>query len=140
MGGMGLTGIIIRAAIKLRPIKTSWIKQKTLVAKNIDQTIEIFENNMNATYSVAWLNSTETKNNIGQSLIMLGEHASLEDLDKNIKDPLKIKTKKNINIPFYFPNWFLNKKLIKLFNYIYFFSVKILLKKNLFIGTIIFIH
>ena len=33
MGGMGLTGIIIRAAIKLRPIKTSWIKQKTLVAK-----------------------------------------------------------------------------------------------------------
>ena len=50
---------------------------------------------MNATYSVAWINSTKTKNNIGQSLIMLGEHASLEDLDKkNIKDPLKIKTKK----------------------------------------------
>ena len=132
MGGMGLTGIIIRAAIKLRPIKTSWIKQKTLVAKNIDQTIEIFENNMNATYSVAWLNSTETKNNIGQSLIMLGEHASLEDLDKkNIKDPLKIKTKKNINIPFYFPNWFLNKKLIKLFNYIYFFFGKNTSKEKL---------
>ncbi len=132
IGGMGLTGVIIRAAIKLRPIKTSWIKQKILVAKNIDQTLEIFESNMNATYSVAWINSTETKHNIGQSLVMLGEHASLEDLDeKNIKDPLKIKSKKNRNIPFYFPNWFLNKKLIKLFNFIYYFIGKNTSKEKL---------
>ena len=46
IGGMGLTGIIIRAAIKLRPIETCWIKQKTLVANNIDQTLEIFEKNI----------------------------------------------------------------------------------------------
>ncbi len=132
IGGMGLTGVIIRAAIKLRPIKTSWIKQKILVAKNIDQTLEIFESNMNATYSVAWINSTAIKHNIGQSLVMLGEHASLEDLDKkNIKDPLKIKSKKNRNIPFYFPNWFLNKKLIKLFNFIYYFIGKNTSKEKL---------
>ncbi len=125
IGGMGLTGIIIRAAIKLRPIKTSWIKQKTLIAENIDQTLEIFEKNMNATYSVAWINSTKNKDSIGQSLIMLGEHASIEDLDKiNIQNPLKIKSKKNKTVPFYFPNWFLNKKLIKLFNSIYYFIGK----------------
>ncbi len=125
IGGMGLTGIIIRAAIKLRPVKTCWIKQKTLVAKNIDQTLEIFENNMNTTYSVAWINSTKTKDSIGQSLIMLGEHASIKDLDKrNIHSPLKIKSIKSKNIPFYFPNWFLNKKLIKLFNSIYYFIGK----------------
>ena len=79
---MGLTGVIIRAAIKLRPIETSWIKQKTLVAKNIDQTFEFFEKNMNATYSVAWINSTKTGNDLGQSLIMLGEHATIEDTQK----------------------------------------------------------
>ncbi len=132
IGGMGLTGIIIRAAIKLRPIQTSWIKQKTLVAKNIDETLEIFESNMNATYSVAWINSTKTKHNIGQSLIMLGEHASLEDLDKkDVKSPLKIKSRKYKNIPFYFPNWFLNKKLIKLFNSIYYFIGKNTSKEKL---------
>ena len=121
IGGMGLTGIIIRAAVKLRPVQTSWIKQKTLIAKNIDQTLEIFENNMNATYSVAWINSTKTEDNIGQSLVMLGEHALLKDLDKkNVKNPLKIRKKKNKVIPFYFPNWFLNKGLIKLFNFIYY--------------------
>jgi len=125
IGGMGLTGIIIRAAIKLRPIETCWIKQKTLIANNIDQTLEIFEKNMEATYSVAWINSTNSQNNIGQSLIMLGEHAKINDLNqKNISNPLKLKSKKNRNIPFYFPNWFLNKKLIKLFNFLYYFIGK----------------
>ena len=121
IGGMGLTGVIIRAAIKLRPIETSWIKQKTLVAKNIDQTFEFFEKNMNATYSVAWINSTKTGNDLGQSLIMLGEHATIEDTKKkNITDPLRIISKKVKNIPFYFPNWFLNKSFVKLFNFIYY--------------------
>ena len=125
IGGMGLTGIIIRAAIKLRPVETCWIKQKTLVANNIDQTLEIFEKNMDATYSVAWINSTNRHSNIGQSLIMLGEHAKINDLNqKNSLNPLKIKSKKNRNIPFYFPNWFLNKRLIKLFNFLYYFLGK----------------
>ena len=121
IGGMGLTGVIIRAAIKLRPVKTSWIKQKTLVAKDIYQTLEIFEKNMDATYSVAWVNSTSNKINLGQSLIMLGEHATIEDTNKKkILNPLKLTYKKNFRLPFYFPNWFLNKKFAQLFNYIYY--------------------
>lgn len=121
IGGMGLTGIIIRAAIKLRSIKTCWIKQKTIIAKNIDQTLEIFEKTMDSTYSVAWINSTQNEKCIGQSLIMLGEHALINDLKKKIKlNPLKLKNKKRKNIPFYFPNWFLNKFFVKLFNSVYY--------------------
>ena len=117
---MGLTGIIIRAAIRLRKIETCWIKQKTLVSKNIDETLDIFEKNMNATYSVAWINTTNYKNDIGQSLVMLGEHASIEDTYKKIVNPLKLISKKKRNIPFFLPNWFLGKRLITLFNYVYY--------------------
>ena len=125
IGGMGLTGIIIRAAIKLRPIKTCWIKQKTFIAKDINEALDIFEKTMDATYSVAWINSTKSQDNIGQSLIMIGEHASIDDLDKKkSQNPLKLKLKKKRNIPFYFPNWFLNKKLIKLFNSAYYYIGK----------------
>ena len=121
IGGMGLTGIIIRAAIRLRKIETCWIKQKTLVSKNIDETLDIFEKNMNATYSVAWINTTNYKNDIGQSLVMLGEHASIEDTyKKKIVNPLKLISKKKRNIPFFLPNWFLGKRLITLFNYVYY--------------------
>ena len=132
IGGMGLTGIIIKAAIRLRPIKTSWIKQKTLVAKNIYQTLDIFEKNMDATYSVAWVNSTSDKKNLGQSLIMLGEHASIEDtIKKNIQNPLKTNFNQYMKIPFYFPNWFLNKKFVKIFNYIYYLIGKTSSKEKL---------
>ena len=43
IGGMGLTGVIIRAAIRLRRISSGWIEQRTLVADNIKHAIEIFE-------------------------------------------------------------------------------------------------
>lgn len=132
IGGMGLTGIIIRAAIKLRPVETCWIKQKTLVAKNIDQTFEIFEKNKNSTYSVGWINSTKNKTNIGQSLVILGEHALIKDLNgKHNSNPLKQTSKKKKNIPFYFPNWFLNKIFINLFNYIYYLIGKNSLKEKI---------
>ena len=32
LGGMGLTGIVLRAAIRLLPIKSGWIRQRTIVA------------------------------------------------------------------------------------------------------------
>lgn len=132
IGGMGLTGIIIKAAIKLRRIETCWIKQKIIVSKDFDHTLKIFENNMDATYSVAWINSTNTKGSIGQSLIMLGEHALLNDLDKKkFHNPLKLEPKKKRYISFYFPNWFLNKKLIKLFNFFYYFIGKNTSKEKL---------
>jgi hypothetical protein len=95
VGGMGLTGIIIRASIKLRSIETCWIKQKILTSKNLDQTLDIFENSMKSTYSVAWLDCSMKGKNIGKSLIMLGEHALINDLDvKKKKSPIKIKKSK----------------------------------------------
>ena len=121
IGGMGLTGIIIKASIKLRTVETCWIKQKIITASNIDQTLEIFKETMDSTYSVAWLNCSIKNKNIGQSLIMLGEHASVSDLkEKNKIKPLELIKKKKISIPFYLPSWFLNKWFINFFNFIYY--------------------
>ena len=131
IGGMGLTGIIVRTAIKLRPISTGWIKQKTYTAMNLDEVLDIFEKTKKSTYSVAWINTNNKKNNFYKTLITTGEHALIEDLDeKKKKYPLKLINKKLIKIPFYFPNWFLNHLLIKMFNSIYYFFLKIIIKKN----------
>ncbi|PKL97700.1 MAG: FAD-linked oxidase, partial [Gammaproteobacteria bacterium HGW-Gammaproteobacteria-7] len=32
LGGMGLTGVILRAAIRLQAVETGWIRQRTLAA------------------------------------------------------------------------------------------------------------
>ena len=42
-GGMGLTGVIVEAELKLRRIATAWIESETVRAANIDHAIEIFE-------------------------------------------------------------------------------------------------
>ena len=121
IGGMGLTGIILRVAFYLHPVTTSWIKQKTIPAKNIDHAIEIFEENLDSTYSVAWIDCLSRGNKLGRSLVMLGEHANISDLNYDMKsDPLIIKSKTKILIPFNFPSFFLNSLTVKIFNSIYY--------------------
>ena len=121
IGGMGLTGIILRVAFYLHPVTTSWIKQKTIPAKNIDHAIEIFEENLDSTYSVAWIDCLSKGNKLGRSLVMLGEHANISDLNYDMKsDPLKIKSKTKILIPFNFPSFILNSLTVKIFNSIYY--------------------
>ena len=121
IGGMGLTGIILNVAFYLKPIETSWIKQKTVPAKNIDHAFEIFETTLDSTYSVAWIDCLSSGNKLGRSLIMLGEHANLLDLKSVMKNnPLAIKSKKKIRIPFNFPSFILNSFTIKIFNSLYY--------------------
>ena len=98
IGGMGLTGIILDVAFYLNSVETAWIKQKTVATKNLEQTFKIFEETLDKTYSVAWLDSMARGKNLGKSLIMLGEHAKVTDLPKNIKKkPFKIKKKEVLN-------------------------------------------
>jgi len=124
-GGMGLTGIIIRASIRLRPIESAWIKQKTLVANNLDEAFDIFENSLDSTYSVGWIDCLQREKNIGRSIIMLGEHASIKDLpEKKSIFPFKIPIKKRRRIKINFPSWILNRWSNKIFNSFYFWYNK----------------
>ena len=125
IGGMGLTGTIIRVAFYLHPVRTSWIKQKTIPAKNIDHAFEIFEKTLDTTYSVAWIDCLSSGSNLGRSLIMLGEHAEISDLKSDMKKkPLELKNKMKIRIPFNFPSFILNSITIKIFNFFYYLMSK----------------
>lgn len=52
-GGMGLTGIILRAAIQLQPISSSYINQETIKTSGLEHTLEMFDQTSSADYSVA---------------------------------------------------------------------------------------
>ena len=95
IGGMGLTGIILRVAFYLKAVSTSWIKQKTFISKNIYKTIEIMESNINSTYSVAWIDCYSKGKNLGRSLITIGEHAAVKELDLGYKKHYLVLKEKN---------------------------------------------
>ncbi|GAX63006.1 dehydrogenase [Candidatus Scalindua japonica] len=117
-GGMGLTGIILNAVIRLKRIETAYIKQKTIRARNIYEMMELFEQYNNFTYSIAWIDCLSKGEKSGRGILMLGEHATTKDMKKSdiSQNLLKIKKKKRFNIPFMFPDFTLNKLTVKIIN------------------------
>lgn len=120
-GGMGLTGIIMRVKFGLKKIESSYIRQKQLKAENLEEVIRLFDEYKDYTYSVAWIDCLKKGKHFGRSILILGEHATLNDLNENQKkEPLKLPKKKQINFPFNLPSWVLNTFTVKAFNFLYY--------------------
>jgi decaprenylphospho-beta-D-ribofuranose 2-oxidase len=111
-GGMGLTGVILRAAFYLKPVKSQWIKQTTVKTRNLKETFEAFENNKSSTYSVAWIDCLAKGEQLGRSLLMLGDFIDDGDLD--------YQPRSKITVPFDFPSFALNSFSVKAFNNLYY--------------------
>jgi FAD/FMN-containing dehydrogenase len=111
-GGMGLTGVILDAKIKLKKINSQNINQTTVKTKNLQETFEAFEKFSDFPYSVAWIDCLATGKDLGKSILMLGDFANDGDL--------KIEKKKKLNIPFNFPSFTLNTLSVKAFNWLYY--------------------
>ena len=121
IGGMGLTGIILSAKFKLKNIETAYIRQESIKAENLDEIFKLFDESESWTYNVAWIDCLQTGKNIGRSILMRGEHAFKHELPKKFQqNPLRLKQKFIPKVPFYFPDFMLNKWSVRLFNYLYF--------------------
>lgn len=120
-GGMGLTGIVSRVKFRLKKIATSYIKQKQIKAKNLEEIIQLFEEYKDYTYSVAWIDCLKKGKGFGRSILILGEHAQVEDLSEKRKSkPLALPKKREITFPFNLPSWVLNSFTVRAFNFLYY--------------------
>lgn len=126
VGGIGLTGFILRVVIKMIPISSSYIEVEYQKANNIHEAIDMFQVDDNRfQYSVAWIDCVATGNKLGRSVLMRGNHMKSSHLSGNkILDPLKVEDKLKLNIPFYLPSFVLNGTTIKMFNHLYYAKYK----------------
>lgn len=122
-GGMGLTGVIVSATFRLKPIETAMIRQKTICAKNLDEAMQLFEASRDTTYSVAWIDGLAEGDHLGRSIVYLGEHALAEEV-KTKTDPLRMPQHRKRKIPVDFPSFVLNRWSVAAFNKIYFSKAK----------------
>ncbi|PTU31988.1 FAD-binding oxidoreductase [Stenotrophobium rhamnosiphilum] len=111
-GGMGLTGLILTAKLRLRPIKSSDILCRSIRAENLEQLIALFDEHVDSPYSVAWIDCLKGGAHLGRSILMLGEHA--ED------GPLQVAGDAGLTIPKLFPGELLNHTTISAFNTLYY--------------------
>ena len=120
VGGMGLTGIILKAEILLVPISTNLLKVKTRSFFNIKSLIDEFEQNIHKyEYNVAWIDMFDR--NL-KGILESSRHLGLEEFNKHLTKK-SFNSTKEIEIPF--PgvvSFFMNKFTIAIFNKIYFYA------------------
>lgn len=115
-GGMGLTGLILTASLRLQPIRTAYIDQTILKASCLENALELFAEHHSATYSVAWIDCLASGASLGRSLLMLGEHAAQGNLHAGHKAAL--------SIPFDMPHQLLNSYSVRAFNTLYYQRIR----------------
>lgn len=116
-GGMGLTGLILRAAFTLRRITTSTIRQQVVRAGNLDAAIDAIERAIDRTYSVAWIDCLATGRNLGRSVVFLGEHC---EADGGGDEAPTWSQARRRSIPVNLPAVTLNSLSVRAFNTLYF--------------------
>ncbi len=121
LGGMGLTGVILRAALRLRRVETGWIRQSSRAAPNLDAAMAELEAADAAPYSVAWIDCLAKGDALGRSVVMLGEHAPLDGLPTRFRQvPFGPPPRKRRKVPFSAPGFALNRWSVGTFNALYY--------------------
>ncbi|MCU4653399.1 FAD-binding oxidoreductase [Roseibacterium sp. SDUM158016] len=120
-GAMGLSGVILRAAIRLRPVESAWIVQETIPVQTVEAAVDAFEARLDVPYSVAWIDCSSGPPTLGRSLVMLGRHARADELPTSKrKAPFKVARPRKLAVPVDFPSFALNRLSVRAFNALYY--------------------
>ena len=121
IGGMGLTGAILSASFRLRPIETVFVMKETLATVNLDETLALFEASADWPYSVAWIDGLARGRRLGRSLVTRGAFVERGALPGRLaSDPLRPAPSGNLAVPIDAPSVLLNRFSIGLFNELYY--------------------
>lgn len=121
LGGMGLTGVILQATLKLMPVETGWITQKVIAASDLAAAVAALDEGDASTYSVAWIDCSAKGRRMGRSLIFLGEHARLDEVRaRTAIDPFSKLRAPRLTMPVDLPRLCLNRWSVGAFNALYY--------------------
>ena len=120
IGGMGLTGLICAATVRLIPIETRHCVVDISRVPNLDALIDAMEaDDHRYRYAVAWIDLVAKGRNMGRSVLSLGDHATVDDLrelsPQHADTPLDFGPPDFPNVPRGMPN-VLPRPAVRLFN------------------------
>ena len=113
IGGMGLTGLITWAQLRLQPIVSRMIDYQGIQFHGIDEFLDLKKQHENVAYTVSWVDCVSTGKNFARGIFMLGDHAK-------VPGELKTTPKPKLVFPFNAPGFALNRASVSLFNTVFF--------------------
>ena len=115
-GGMGLTGLVVRAVIQLKRVATSRLRVDTVRTADIDETMAtLAEHDRVFGYTVAWSDSLARGASLGRSVITSGDFAAPADLPPEA-DPFAFRPGARLGVPAWFPPGLVNRYTVALAN------------------------
>jgi decaprenylphospho-beta-D-ribofuranose 2-oxidase len=78
VGGMGLTGIILAATIRLMPIRSTLLQVTSQRAPDLDALLGALDG-CRSRYSVAWIDPTASGRSLGRGIVHAGDHLADPD-------------------------------------------------------------
>ncbi|MEU8573621.1 FAD-binding oxidoreductase [Streptomyces asoensis] len=117
-GGMGLTGVVLTARIRLHPVRTSLMSVDTERARDLDDLMaRLTATDHRHRYSVAWIDLLARGAATGRAVLTRGEHATPAALPARARrDPLAFRPSRLPAAPPFVPSGLLTRTTVGLFN------------------------
>ena len=117
-GGMGLTGVVSEATLRLLPIETSMLLVDNERVPDLDELMRrMVEGDDRYHYSAAWVDCLATGASLGRGVLTRGDHAPRDALPERAqRAPLHFAPRTLLAAPPWVPNGLLNRFTIRLFN------------------------
>ncbi len=124
-GGMGLTGVVLDATLRMIPVETAYMLVDTERAVDLDDVMDKMLTGDDAyRYSVAWIDCQSTGSRLGRSVLTRGDHARLADLPARLAgDPDRARAfvpRQLARVPLTPPSGLLNPLTVGAFNEFWF--------------------
>lgn len=110
-GGMGLTGIILDATLRLNKVASVSINNRSFSARNLQHCLELLDAHNEARYVVAWLDCLQQGESLGRGIVYVGDHGD----DGNLQEVKR----RGLSVPFHTPGFLLNRFTMRQFNALY---------------------
>lgn len=117
-GGMGLLGVVLTATLRLRPIETTYFRQKSILVDDLEAMLgALDEHDQTFPYSVATLDVFATGARLGRGVVTVGDHALADELPASLaREALRIAGPPKLSVPFELPELTLNRLSIRVVN------------------------
>ena len=117
-GGMGLTGVVVHATIRLQPVETAFMRVDTERAVDLDDVLaRMEEGDHRYQYSVAWVDLLARGPSLGRSVLTRAGHAGLDELPaRDRASALQAPPGRGPGAPSWTPPGLLSRATVRAFN------------------------
>ena len=121
-GGMGLTGVVLDATIRMRSVSSSLMSVDIDRAPDLDSVMALMtEGDDDYLYSVAWIDCQAAGSRLGRSVLTRGRHARVDELPPERRDAaLRVSPARSVPAPGWVPAGMVNRLTVGAFNELWF--------------------